>query len=43
MKIQVRRTDPEAYPLFLVYPLLGRYGKHGFLVTIWRLRFEVRW
>ena len=40
MKIQTRHTDPEASPLFLVYPLLG---KRAFLVTIWRRRFEVRW
>ena len=40
MKIHANRTDPAAYPLFLVYPLLG---KRAFLVTIWRRRFEVRW
>ena len=40
MKIRANRTDPEAAPLFLVYPLTG---KRAFLVTIWRRRFEVRW
>ena len=40
MKIMTRRLEPEANPLFLVYPLLG---KRAFLVTIWRHRFEVRW
>ena len=40
MKVMHNRTDPEAAPLFLVYPLLG---KRGFLVTIWRHRIEVRW
>ncbi len=43
MKVKVRKLEPEANPLFLIYPLLGRYGKHGFLVTAWRMRFEVRW
>ena len=40
MKVMTRRTDPDAAPLFLVYPLLG---KRAFMVTIWRRRFEVRW
>ena len=44
LRLHVNGTDPEAAPLFLVYPLLNRLrGKHGLLVTVWRRRFEVRW
>jgi hypothetical protein len=44
LRLHVNRTDPEAAPLFLVYPLLNRLrGKRGLLVTVWRRRFEARW
>ena len=44
LRLYVNRSDPEAAPLFLVYPLLNRLrGKRGLLVTVWRRRFEVRW
>jgi hypothetical protein len=42
VKLHVNRSDPEAWPIFMVYPL-RRTGKHGVLITIGHRRFELRW
>jgi hypothetical protein len=43
VKLHVNRSDPEAWPLFLIYPLRRGGGKRGLLVTIGYRRFELRW
>ena len=40
LRLRATRVKPEANPLLMAYPLIG---KRGLLLVIWRRRLEFRW
>jgi hypothetical protein len=42
LKLHVNRADPDAWPVWMIYPL-HRGKRPGVLITLGHRRFEFRW
>jgi hypothetical protein len=42
LKLHVNRADPDAWPVWMIYPL-HRGERPGVLITLGYRRFEFRW